>query len=84
MISAHHQPEHALNGSHQTPDQQLQVGRISLKDRGLRRLPFACWEGTRTSRGANIERDGTQIIQVGSLGESRGWIQEQTGKQRVA
>ncbi|GAA3513340.1 hypothetical protein FHR32_000842 [Streptosporangium album] len=30
MISTHHQPEHALNGSHQAPDQQLQVGTISM------------------------------------------------------
>ena len=43
--------------------------------------PFANWEGTHTSRGANIERDGQHIIQVGNLSEARGWIREQTGKQ---
>lgn len=42
--------------------------------------PFACWEGTHTSRGANIERDGTHVIQVGSLSEARGWIRKQVGK----
>jgi hypothetical protein len=34
--------------------------------------------------GANIERDVTHIGQVGSLSAARGWIREQTGKQRVA
>jgi hypothetical protein len=39
--------------------------------------PFASWEGTHTSRGANIERDGTHIIQVGSLSLARQWIRQQ-------
>jgi len=42
--------------------------------------PFACWEGTHTSRGANIERDGTHITQVASLSAARGWIRQQAGK----
>jgi hypothetical protein len=42
--------------------------------------PFAHWEGTHTSRGANIERDGQHIAQVGSLSEARGWIRRQVGK----
>lgn len=42
--------------------------------------PFACWEGTHTSRGANIERDGQHITQVGNLSEARGWIRKQAGK----
>ncbi len=44
--------------------------------------PFAHWEGTHTSRGAGIERDGQFVTQVGSLSEARGWIREQAGKQR--
>lgn len=45
--------------------------------------PYASWEGTHTSRGANIVRDGQHIIRVGSLSEARQWIREQiaaTGK----
>jgi hypothetical protein len=34
--------------------------------------------------GANIERDGTRIVQVGDLSAAHGWMREQTGKQRVA
>jgi hypothetical protein len=43
--------------------------------------PFANWEGTHTSRGANIELDGTHIIQVGSLSAARQWIREQIGQE---
>jgi hypothetical protein len=42
--------------------------------------PFASWEGTHTSRGANIERDGIDIIQVRNLSEARSWIRQQAGK----
>jgi hypothetical protein len=42
--------------------------------------PFAHWEGTHTSRGANIECDGEHVTQVGSLSEARGWIREQISK----
>jgi hypothetical protein len=42
--------------------------------------PFASWEGTHTSRGANIERDGTHIIQVANLSAARRWIRQQAGK----
>ena len=42
--------------------------------------PFAHWEGTRTSRGANIERGGQHVGQVASLSAARGWIRQQTGK----
>lgn len=42
---------------------------------------FAHWEGTHTSRGANIERDGTWITQVGGISEARGWIRKQVGKE---
>jgi hypothetical protein len=63
---------------------QVKVSGDHWKIEGYDVYPFANWEGTHTSRGANIERDGTHIIQVGSLSEARGWIREQTGKQRVA
>jgi hypothetical protein len=42
--------------------------------------PYAHWEGTHTSRGANIERDGTHITHVRNLSEARGWIRQQAGK----
>ena len=42
--------------------------------------PFANWEGTHTSRGANIERGGEWITQVGNLSEARAWIRKQVGK----
>ncbi len=42
---------------------------------------FAHWEGTHTSRGADIERDGTPITRVGGISEARGWIRKQVGKE---
>jgi hypothetical protein len=42
--------------------------------------PFASWEGTHTSRGANIERGGRHVTQVASLSAARGWIRQQVGK----
>jgi hypothetical protein len=42
--------------------------------------PFASWEGTHTSRGANIVRNGQHIIQVRNLSAARGWIRQQAGK----
>jgi hypothetical protein len=45
--------------------------------------PFASWEGTHTSCGANIERDGTHIIQVRNLSAARTWIRQQAGKASI-
>lgn len=42
--------------------------------------PFANWEGTHTSRGADIERDGQFITRVGGISEARGWIREQVAR----
>jgi hypothetical protein len=42
--------------------------------------PVASWEGTHTSRGANIEHDGAHVIQVRNLSAARGWIRQQVGK----
>jgi hypothetical protein len=43
--------------------------------------PFAHFEGTHTSRGADIERDGSPVTRVGGISEARGWIREQVGKE---
>jgi hypothetical protein len=40
--------------------------------------PYASWEGTHTSRGANIVRDGEHITRACNLSEARAWIREQT------
>jgi hypothetical protein len=42
--------------------------------------PFASWEDTHTSRGANIVRDGQHVTQVANLSAARGWIRQQAGK----
>jgi hypothetical protein len=60
---------------------QVKVSSDHWKIEGYDVYPFANWEGTHTSRGAHIERNGDHIIQVGSLSEARGWIRQQTGKQ---
>jgi hypothetical protein len=38
---------------------------------------FAHWEGTHTSRGAVIKKDGQPVERVGSLSEARQWIRQQ-------
>jgi hypothetical protein len=41
---------------------------------------FAHWESTHTSRGADIERDGTLVTRIAGTSEARGWIRKQVGK----
>ena len=38
------------------------------------------WEGTHTSRWANIEKDSVHLDQVRTLSDARAWIREQVGK----
>ena len=60
---------------------QAKLGPDHWRIEGYDVYPFAHWEGTHTSRGANIERDGQHITQVGNLSEARGWIRTQvTGR----
>jgi len=44
--------------------------------------PWSCWEGTHTSRGAHIEKNGepVEVSPVGSISEARQWIREQIGR----
>ncbi len=70
---------------------QDHVFRARVPGRGIRgavnervtRSKRAClpWEGTHTSRGADIERDGTWITRVGGISGARGWIRKQVGKE---
>jgi hypothetical protein len=41
---------------------------------------WACWEGTHTSRGANIYKDGELVERVRLLSAARAWIRGQVGK----
>jgi hypothetical protein len=61
---------------------QAKVADNHWRIEGYDACTFACWEGTHTSRGANIERDGTWITQAGGISEARGWIRKQVGKER--
>jgi|HubBroStandDraft_3_1064219.scaffolds.fasta_scaffold326134_1 hypothetical protein len=44
--------------------------------------PYAHWEGTHTSRGAHIEKDGARVHHAGDMSDARRWIRTQTGKPR--
>lgn len=43
--------------------------------------PFANWEGTHTSRGANIYRDGEFVSQEANLNAARQWIRQQVSRE---
>lgn len=40
----------------------------------------SAWEGTHTSRSADIEKDGESVQSVRLLSDARAWIREQVGK----
>lgn len=44
------------------------------------RVTTVHWESTHTSRGADIERDGTLVTRIAGSSEARGWIRKQVGK----
>jgi hypothetical protein len=61
---------------------QVKVSGDHWKIEGYDVYTFANWEGTHTSRGAVIEKDGQTVARESGISAARGWIREQTGKQR--
>jgi hypothetical protein len=40
--------------------------------------PWSCWEGTHTSRGAEIRKNGETVVSdAGGISEARQWIRKQ-------